>query len=69
MKEITKNLDLTICIQEDEITVHIYEPESGEVSTVSNYFSPDVHPMFDEDLGEAVYSWISLWKDEMEESE
>ena len=44
MKAFTKNLDLTICLQDDEITVHIYEPESGEVMTVSNNFSPDEHP-------------------------
>ncbi len=69
MKMIEKSLSLNVIVQDGEITVHIYEPESGEVSTVSGNFSPDEHPEFDTDLGAEIYSWLCLWADEMEDAE
>lgn len=66
---LVKSLDLTVTLERGDVTVHIYKPESGEVSTVSGNFSPDEHPEFDADLGAEIYSWLCLWADEMEDAE
>lgn len=31
-------------------------------------YSPNEHPQFDEAIGTEIYSWISLWMDQIEES-
>ena len=32
-------------------------------------YSPDEHPEFDERFGQEIYSWISLWMDELEDND
>ena len=63
---------LTITITMDEfdktVTADVLEPESGESSRIVVPFSPDEHPEFNERIGNEIYSWITLWADEMEES-
>lgn len=62
-----RNLNLTIDINQDGFEVDILEPESGDVKRIKNVFSPDEHPEFNEQIGNEIYSWISMWEDEMEE--
>lgn len=61
-----RNLELTIRMGEnDECEVDVYEPESGECKTIAFPFSPDEHPEFDAAVGNEIYSWLSLWADEL----
>lgn len=62
-----RNLELTIRLNESSFEMDVYEPESGEVLRMQFPYSPDEHPEFDKAIGEEIYSWISLWRDEMEE--
>lgn len=63
---IFKELNLFIRLSEHgEIITTVSEPESGEQTTLYNEFSPDEHPEFNEQLGNEIYSWLSLWTDEM----
>ena len=55
-----KNLELTIRMDND-----IYEPESGECSQIDAPLSFDEHPEFDKNIGDEIYSWLSLWADEL----
>ncbi len=64
-----KHLELTIEMDGDHFVVGIYEPESGEYAAVENNFSPDEHPEFDGEIGREIYSWLSLWFDELEDKE
>lgn len=66
--ELKKNLDLSITLRDEEFSVNITEPESGEVISMTHYYAFDEHPSFNEDIGNEIYSWLSLWKDEQEES-
>lgn len=59
----TKNLDFSITLHEETFTLTVTEPESGEVSHFNHPYSPDEHPVFDEVVGNEIYSWIMLWKD------
>lgn len=61
-----KNIDLSIEMNSDGFfTVQVIEPESGEFNTIQNYFSPNEHPEFDREIGGEIYSWLSLWFDEL----
>lgn len=59
-------LDLTIHLDGNDLEIEIYEPESGETAHMRHPYSPDEHPEFDANIGNEIYSWISLWKDEEE---
>ena len=48
------------------VRVIVREPESGTSVEIEKEFSPSSHRGFDTDLGNEVYSWISLWMDEAE---
>lgn len=52
-----------------EIIATVEEPESGEQTTFYNAFSPDEHPEFNEQIGNEIYSWLSLWADELADEE
>lgn len=65
MKSITRNLHLSITMADSEINVLITEPESGEQRSLSAPFSPDEHPLFNDQIGDELYSWFSLWADEL----
>lgn len=65
--ELKKNLDLAITLRDEEFSIDITEPESGEVISMTHYYAFDEHPSFNEDIGNELYSWLSLWKDEQEE--
>ena len=63
---IFKELNLFIRLSEHgEIITTVLEPESGEQATLYNEFSPDEHPEFNEQLGNEIYSRLSLWMDAM----
>lgn len=62
-------LEITIRLNEDDFEIDVYEPESGEVAQYQHQYSPDEHPEFDETIGNEIYSWISLWRDELEDEE
>lgn len=64
-----KTLELTIHLKGDKFEIEVSEPESGECTKMQFTYSPDEHPQFDEAIGTEIYSWISLWMDQMEESE
>ena len=64
---INRTLELTIRLNEDTFEVDVYEPESREVAQFQHPYSPDEHPEFDKDIGDKIYSWISLWAEEREE--
>lgn len=63
-----RTLELTIRINEDSFEVDAYEPESGEIVQMQHPYSPDEHPEFDKAIGDEIYSWVSLWAEEREES-
>ncbi|WP_191396168.1 hypothetical protein [Flavonifractor sp. An306] len=63
-----RSLSLTIRMGEDAFEIDIYEPESGEVTRISHPYSFDGHPEFDKAIGAEIYSWLSLWKDELEDN-
>lgn len=63
-----RNLDLRIGLAEDEsFAITVSEPESGLHTTFDFFFSPDEHPEFNNTIGDEIYSWLSLWFDEMQE--
>lgn len=63
---IFKELNIFIRLSEHgEIITTVSEPESGEQTTFYDEFSPDEHPEFNEHLGNEIYSWLSLWSDEL----
>lgn len=64
-----RTLELTIKMGEDGVSVDVYEPESGECSTIEAPLSFDEHPEFDSAIGNEIYSWLSLWKDAAEANE
>lgn len=64
-----RNLGLTIRLNDSDFEIDVYEPESGEVAQYQFPYSPDEHPEFDKRLGREIYSWISLWMDELEDSD
>lgn len=65
-----RTLELTINLHEDSFDVEVYEPESGEFFPLrDNPFSPDEHPEFDKAIGQEIYSWLTLWKDEEDEQD
>ena len=59
-----RTLELTITINEADIEVGVYEPNSGEWTAFYAVYSPDEHPDFDKALGDEIYSWITLWKED-----
>ncbi len=63
-----RTLELTIRINEDSFEVDVHEPESGEILQMQHPYSPDEHPEFDKAIGDEIYSWVSLWAEEREES-
>ena len=62
--DMERMLELTIRVNDDDFEVDVYEPESGEVAQLQHPYSPDEHHEFDKKIGDEIYSWISLWKDE-----
>lgn len=64
-----RRLDLTLRFDDEHVEIDICEPESGECSQIDCPISVDEHPEFNERLGDEIYSWLSLWFDEMEEED
>lgn len=65
---LTKNLEITLQLNKDgKMVVGVYEPESGGCCEIHNVFSPDEHPEFNAQIGNEIYSWLTLMADEMEE--
>ena len=60
-----RNLELTIRMDNDHVEIDVYEPESGECSQIDAPLSFDEHPEFDAAVGNEIYSWLSLWADEL----
>lgn len=59
------HLELTIRSDGTNVEIGVYEPESGEFTQIETPFSPHEHSKFNEAIGNEIYSWISLWKDEI----
>lgn len=59
-------LDLTLRVGDERIEVDVYDNESGEIKQIDLPFSPDEHPEFDKQLGDEIYSWLSLMEEEDE---
>ena len=65
---LTKNLEIILQLNKDgKMIVGVYEPESGVCCKIHNVFSPDEHPEFNDQIGNEIYSWLTLMADEMEE--
>lgn len=66
---VERTLELTFRMKENrECEVDVYEPQSGECTTIPFPFSPDEHPEFDEALGNEIYSWLLSWMEELSDS-
>ena len=65
----TRTLTINITLDDFDKTIvaDVSEPESGENSRIVAPLSPDEHTEFNERIGNEIYSWITLWADEMEE--
>lgn len=59
-------LDLTLRVGDGRIEVDVYDNESGEIKQIDLPFSTDEHPEFDKQLGDEIYSWLSLMEEEDE---
>lgn len=64
MSNIERSLELTFRFCEELVEIDVYEPESGECNQFEVLLSFDEHPEFDKRLGDEIYSWLALWKDE-----
>lgn len=63
-------LELTIETKTDKsFDIKVYEPESGEFYSRCFGFFPYGHEEFNADIGNEIYSWVSLMMDSMEEEE
>lgn len=69
MARLERTLELTITLDEENVTLDVYEPESGECTSLNAPLSFDEHPEFNEAIGNEIYSWLSLWSDELKEQE
>lgn len=69
MERIERTLELTITLDEENVSCDVYEPESGECTTLEGPLSFDEHPEFNEAIGNEIYSWLSLWSDALKEQE
>ena len=63
-----KSLEVTVCLENRELTLEILEPESGDRQELVFPYSPEEHPEFNETVGNEIYSWAELMADEMEDS-
>lgn len=59
------NLEMSIKVHADSFTVELYHPEIGDF-TARTYTNNDRAALFAW-LGDEVYSWVSLKRDELEE--
>lgn len=72
-RTLERSLDLTIRLKTNEegevsqIEIDTLEPESGTPATFTFPYSVEEHPEFDEVMGRELYSWISLWAEQLEE--
>ena len=58
------NLDLSITIKDDGFfDLFVSEPESGLTQKYEFPISFDEHPVFNEMIGNEIYSWISIWSE------
>lgn len=65
---IEKNLEITLQLDRSGyIIVGVYHPESGKWCKIHNVYSPEEHPEFNDQIGNEIYSWLTLMADEMEE--
>lgn len=60
-----RELELTIRLNDDDFEVDVYEPETGMVTQFQHPYSPDEHPEFDKSIGDEIYSWLGLWREEV----
>lgn len=69
MDEFQRSLDLSIQFHTNAFNITVSEPESGETAQFQFPFSPDDHQEFDSAIGREIYSWISLWLDEYDNTQ
>ena len=56
-------LDLTLRVGDGRIEVDVYDNESGAFTRSGLPVSPDEQPEFDKQLGDEIYSWLSLMEE------
>lgn len=61
-----RTLDLTLRFTAKGIETTVHEPESGETSKFLHKLDFENHEDFDRDIGNEIFSWLSLWADAME---
>lgn len=62
-----KNIDVTVMLDGNEITLEFYEPESGDFRKMNFDFGSCKQSEFNEAAGNELYSWVSLMAEEFEE--
>lgn len=70
MEHFIKTLVVDIVMNKDDFAVYVLEPESGEDEGFHYTYSEckwDGNDAMISDIGTEICSWISLWKDEMDE--
>lgn len=62
-----RNLDLTFKLDSTGfINIEINEPDSGRTESMLACYHPEEHPDFNQKFGNEIYSWFSLWMDELQ---
>lgn len=59
-----KNIEVTVMLDGNEMTLEFYEPESGDFRRMNFDFGSCKPSEFNEAVGGEIYSWVSLMADE-----
>lgn len=62
----TKLLEITLVVRNDNFDVDIHEPESGDFVSAT-FTDDDKYSDMDRFIGNEIRSWINLMKDEMDD--
>ena len=62
----TRMLEITLVVREDDFDVDIYEPQSGDFVSAT-FTDDDKYSDIDRFIGNEIRSWINLMKDEMDD--
>lgn len=66
---VNRSLELVFDVGKNGFKVTVHESESGEWTHAEFPLSPDEHPEFDRFIGNEIYSWISLWREQKEDGD
>ena len=62
-----RTLTVTLRIEDGNAVAEFLESETGESLTVAVPYSPDEHPEFNEQVGNELYSWLTMLAEEQED--